>query len=120
MWPYEQISREEFEKVKDKVEQFMLSFGAEKLDLDIPYNQTTTSYCADNVIKSTIGSLVFKYMDNYFRVDEVCFAVKPFIVFEFGTYDDVMRNTMDDLSPFPYDLSDEEIINEVKVALMIE
>lgn len=84
MWPYEQISREEFEKVKDKVEQFMLSFGAEKLDLDIPYNQTTTSYCGDNVIKSTIGRLVFKYMDNYFRVDEVRFAVKPFVVFEFG------------------------------------
>lgn len=106
--------------LKDKVEQFMLSLGAEKLDLDIPYNRTTTSYSGDNVIKSTIDRPVFKYMDNYFRVDEVCFAEKPFIVFEFGTYDDVMRNTMEDILPFPYDLSDEEIIKEVKDALMIE
>lgn len=59
---------------------------------------------ADNIIASTVARPAFKHRDNYFRVDEVYFDEKPFIVFEYGTLDDVMRNTMENILPFPYDL----------------
>jgi hypothetical protein len=61
---------------------------------------------------------MLKYGDQYFRVDEVCFH-KPFIVIEYGTYKDVMNNTMIDAEPFPFDLSDDLLLNEVKYSLGI-
>ena len=50
----------------------------------------------------------------YYRVDEVCFPDKPFITIEFGDYNDLMNNIMEDLDPFPFDLTDSELFDEVK------
>lgn len=35
------------------------------------------------------------------------------------TYNDLINNTMEDADPFPYDLSDDELENEVKCSLGI-
>ena len=62
----------------------------------------------------------FEYEGQYYRVDEVCFSDRPFIVIECGTYDELMKNIMEDADPFPFDLSDDELLNEVKCSLGIE
>lgn len=42
---------------------------------------------------------------------------KPFIVAEFGTYDELMKNNMEDADLFPWDLSEEELEDEVSFFL---
>jgi len=48
------------------------------------------------------------------------FSGKPFIVIECGTYDVLMKNVMEDADPFPYDLTEDELLNEVKYSLRME
>lgn len=105
MWSYKTVTHEEFEKKKNSIEQIILNLGGKCVDF-------STSYTNDRT--------VFEYNNEYFRVDEVLFTEKPFIVIEFGNYDDVMNNTMEDADPFPYDLSYEDSENEVKYSLGIK
>ena len=49
-----------------------------------------------------------------------CFPNKPFIVIECGTYDELINNVMDEADPFPYDLTEAELLKEVKYSLGIE
>ena len=39
---------------------------------------------------------------------------------EYGTYDELIHNIMEDLDPFPYDLTEAELLKEVKYSLGIE
>ena len=94
--------------------------GGNKVSVDFPYEQKTCSYIGNEVIDNVSARTVFEYGGEYYRVDEVCFKDKPFIVIECGTYDDLMNNSMEDADPFPYDLSDDELVNEVKYTLGIE
>ncbi|MBR4610947.1 MAG: hypothetical protein IKO38_10965 [Erysipelotrichaceae bacterium] len=119
MWPYKEISRKDFESIKDHIEELMIARGAEPFDIELPYAPTTTSLIGDDIDITYEGyRRAFKYGEWYYRVDEVCFPEKPFIVFEFGTYDDLMNNTMEDIDPFPYDLDDKELEKEVSYAFM--
>ena len=121
MWKYDFITRQEFEKRKDKVEDIIVMLGGKKISDDLPYMPKTTSYSGDEVIENISTRTVFEYNGEYYRVDEICFSNKPFIVIECcGTYEELMKNMMDDADPFPYDLSDEELLNEVKDSLGIE
>ena len=119
MWLYENVKREKFEKRKDFVEQVMISLGCEVFDIKLPYENKTTSISGDLAETHYSERPVFKFKDEYYRVDEVLFPKKPFIVIEYGTIDDLFRDIMIDADPFPYDLSNEEIINEVKYSLGI-
>lgn len=120
MWFYNNVTREEFEKKKDLVEKIILELGAKEYEIDLQYDVKTTSYVENH--KETYYSQrgVFSFKDEFFRVDEVLFNDKPYIVLECGTLQQLINNTMDDTNPFPYDLSDEEIRNEVKYSLGIE
>lgn len=120
MWPYKQINRKDFETIKEKVEKYMVFLGAEKQIVDVPYEQTTTSYVRNQKVTTNSSRAVYKFRSDYYRVDEVCFAEKPFIVFEFGSYEDVLANTMEDVLPFPFDLSDDEIFKMVAEVMMID
>jgi len=113
MWVYNFVSRQEFERKKDFVQAVMSDFGAEEVEINLPYKSKTTTVSSE--FKETFISErpIFKYNDEYFRVDEVLFG-KPFIVLEYGNLEDVLRDTMIDADPFPYDLPDEEIRSEVK------
>lgn len=106
MWLYDNISRDEFEKKKDYVEQIMCELGAVELNIDLPYPHSQRP--------------VFQFNNEYYRVNGIAFENKPFIVIECGTYDELMKNIMEDADPFPYDLSDDEIKNEVKYSLEVE
>lgn len=49
------------------------------------------------------------------------FSGKPFFVLECAsTKEEVAHNIMEDIEPFPCDLSEEEMIKELKYALQIE
>ena len=120
MWDYSCITRKEFEAVKDKIEEFIVLIGGLKILVDLPYEQGTTSIYEGKVTVNISTRPVFKYNELYYRVAEVCFSKKPFIVIECGTYEELMNNIMDDMDPFPYDLSDAELLDEVKYSLGIK
>lgn len=120
VWYYDNVSRADFEKVKDIIEEIMIKLGAEIFKIDLPYEQKTTNY--SGVFEETFYSKrpVYIYKGEYFMIDEVLFSKKPFIVIECGNITELLNNTMEDADPFPYDLPYEELINEVKYSLGIE
>lgn len=121
MWHYNNISREDLDKKKDFVENIMLDLGAKIFEIDLPYDLSVITYYWGE--KETISQRkIFVFNGIYYRVDEIHFNDddKPYIVLECGTFQELMNNTMEDADPFPYDLSDEEIRNEVKYSLGIE
>ena len=95
MWKYTDITRDEFERIKDHIEEIMVAHGAVAQEIDLPYSQTATTIQKDSdVIVRESHRKVYKYKDLYYRIDEVCFDKKPFIVAEVGTQDELMKNTM--------------------------
>lgn len=113
MWTYKSVTRKEFEIRKDFVEKILVNLGAEPIDY----------VCVNKVIsfgKDIWDSIVsdrkiYRYKKDFFRVDEVLFPNKPFIVIEWtDRMEYALNNVMEDTEPFPYDLNDEEIIEEVK------
>lgn len=118
MWRYKDITREEFEKRKDEVERIIVELGGEIQDLILPCENKTTSIFRGNEMVCHSARPSFKFGDDYFRVSEVCFA-KPFIVIEGGTYEDLINDQMEDAEPFPFDLSGDSLVNEVKYSLGI-
>lgn len=47
MWWYENVTRVDFEAVKDTIEQIMFRLGASKYEIRLPYEVKTTSYLDD-------------------------------------------------------------------------
>ena len=119
MWNYTCVTRRQFEAVKDKAEEFIVSLGGRKADIALPYAQKTVSIASGNKTVHISARPPFEYNGQYYRVNEICFSEKPFLVIECGSYDELMKNAMEDADPFPYDLSDEELLNEVKYSLGI-
>ena len=48
MWNYTNITREEFERIKDHIEEIMVAHGAVAQDVDLPYAQKTTTVKRDS------------------------------------------------------------------------
>lgn len=119
MWKYECVTRQDFESVKDKIEEYIVKLGGRKTSVDLPYTQKTVTCAGGGSVENISTRPAFEYDKNFYRVDEICFPGKPFIVIECGTYDELIKNIMEDADPFPYDLSDEELLNEVKYTLGI-
>ena len=114
-WIYTNVTRQEFEAVKDKVERILVELGCVEAKLELPYTQKTTSFLGeDEKVVNYSYRPTFHKGHWYYRVDEVCFPDKPFITIEFGDYNDLMNNIMEDLDPFPFDLTDSELLDEVK------
>lgn len=121
VWNYKDVTRQQFECVKDKVEGYIVLLGGKKIQIELPYTPKTISYVQDCAVDGGIGRAIYEYNGEYFRVDEVCFADKPYVVIEYcESVDEVMRNQMMDADPFPYDLSDEKMMEEVKYSMGIE
>ncbi len=120
MWIYESVTRQEFESIKDIVEKYIMTLGGNKVSIALPYEQRTRSYIGNDFVENISTRSAFEYKGEYYRVDEVCFPNKPFIVIECGTYDELINNVMNDSDPFPYDLTEDELQKEVKYSLKIE
>lgn len=63
------------------------------------------------------GRTVFTHHGEYFRLDEMAFHGKPFFVIECGTQEDFRLHRMEDADPFPYDLPEEELREEIRFLL---
>ena len=109
MWQYENVTRQQFECIKDKVERYIVLLGGRKIQLEFPDAFNTISYADEDVVVGRAGRAVYEYNGEFFRVDEVCFAEK-----------EARKNQMIDADPFPYDLSDEELLTEVKYSMGLE
>lgn len=121
MWPYKNISREDFEKRKDYVDKILQDSGCKVLYNKIPYEQKTTMHSSDFSETWFSHRPIYEYGCCFYRIDEVLFRDKPFIVLEYAeTIEDVMNNKMEDTDPFPYDLSDKEMIKEIRYSLGME
>ena len=120
MWIYESVTRQEFESIKDIVEKYIVMLGGNKVSVELPYEQRIRSYIGNDFVENISTRPAFEYRGKYYRVDEVCFPGKPFIVIEYGTYDELINNVMDEANPFPYDLTEDELLKEVKYSLGIE
>ena len=120
MWIYESVTRQEFESIKDVVETYIVMLGGNKVSIELPYEQRTRSSVGNDFVENISTRPVFEYKGEYYRVDEVCFPGKPFIVIECGTYEELINNVMEDADPFPYDLTEDELLKEVKYSLGIE
>lgn len=121
MWSYNAVSREDFEERKDFVGQIMMELGCEAVEFELPYEQKTTS-CANGYEETWRSERpIYKFKNGFYRIDEILFSEKPFIVLEYAeTAEEVKKNIMEDLEPFPYDLSDEEMRKEIGYSLGIE
>lgn len=120
MWIYKSVTRQEFESTKDVVEKYIVMLGGNKVSIELPYEQRNRSYIGNDFVENISTRPAFEYRGNYYRVNEICFPDKPFIVIECGTYDELINNVMDDADPFPYDLAEDELLKEVKYSLGIE
>ena len=118
-WFYSNVTREAFEKRKDYIQTVMLESGAQIVDIKLPYEQKNISINKRFIAENRSVRPAFIYKDEYFRVSEVLFEEKPFIVLECGTRQDLLNNTMEDADPFPYDLPDKEIRDEARYVLGI-
>jgi hypothetical protein len=121
MWPYKNVNRKDFENRKNFVDEALRSLGCKILNVEIPYDQTTTMLSKSFNETWISERPIYQYENRLFRIDEVLFENKPFIVIENAdTIDEVMKNIMEDANPFPYDLSDIDTIKEIKYVLGIE
>lgn len=120
MWIYESVTRQEFESTKDLIEEFIMMLGGARVSIDLPYEQRTRSYIGDDYVENVSTRSAFEFSGQYYRVDEICFPGKPFIVIEFGSYDELINNIMEEADPFPYDLPKEELLNEVKYSMGVK
>lgn len=112
-WPYDKPREDEFLEVVNRVKEYTTNFGAELVGFDSQKITTITPY-GEYVDES--GRDIFKYEDTFIIIDDLYFD-KPHIVF---TYSDTIDGTYEDGDSFPYDLSDGELLQEVKYALGIE
>ena len=118
MWQYKEITRKEFEAVKDKVESIIIRLGGRACEVSLSYTDKITSVYAENEVTFISNRPAYEYNGEYYRVSEVCFE-RPFIVIEYGDYNELLNNTMVDAEPFPYDLSEDMLEKEVKYSLGI-
>lgn len=112
MWDYKMISREQFEVRKDFVERVLVGLGAKATDMR-PVTHIST-VARGRLESFTENRLIYEYKGEYYRVSEILFPDKPYIVIEWtDRKESVELNAMEDADPFPYDLEDEEIVEEV-------
>lgn len=92
IWPYDMPSHDEFFIRKEKVSNVMLELGAQYYDKD-----------------------TYQYNGMYFRLDEILFKKKPFIVIKYAEdEEDLECELFLDSNPFPYDLTGDELFQTVK------
>ena len=116
MWPYRDVTRRQLEEAKDRVEVLLLRLGAEPTRLGEPHS--VASYGAGVEERVLSDRTVYRYRGWFYRVDEVLFPQKPFLVIECADREENIRNNaMEDADPFPWDLGEEELLAELRELL---
>lgn len=105
-WKYADIAREDVEVVRNRIEEIIQEFGGKEAEIDSADEQDSEQK-------------VFEVNGEFVRIDVLFFPDKPYYVLEVGTQEELIHNTMEDADPFPYDLSDDELREEIGIALGI-
>lgn len=117
MWPYTDITREEFDRIKDNAETIIVRLGGKKCDFKSTHNTETTSYNNGMNVVDRTPRPAFELNGTFCRVGENCCFTIPHIVIECGSYEDLKNNVLDDCEPFPYYLSEEDMALEISYSL---
>ena len=114
-WPYSGIDKTEFLARIVFVEEILRKYGAEYIE---DFRETNTWILKDGSnIRENVQKRIWKRENEYIRVDKVYFPEKPFFVLEFS---ENKEGPYEDADPFPYDLSDAEVEQEIRYSLGIE
>ena len=105
---------EEYNKAVGFVLAYAESIGAEYVST---ITEKFTFASVDTAAHDTLELKIYKFGDEFFRIEKMYFKGKPFMVFSFG---DSVEGPFEDADPFPYDLSEEELKKEVRLALRID
>ena len=52
MWKYECVTRQEFESIKDKIEEYIVKLGGNKISVNLPYIQRTVTYSGADIVEN--------------------------------------------------------------------
>ena len=98
------------------MERLLTRLGAVPTDLGPPH---LVSSCGAGGKETFLSRrTVYRFEDSFYRVDELLFREKPFLVMECASREEeVQNNTMEDAAPFPWDLGEEEILAELRELL---
>ena len=113
-WPYSGINKEELLAKIISVEKILKRYGAEYIE-DCCEN-CTSMLNKDFYVQEKNQKRIWKRGNEYIRVDKLYFPEKPFLVLEFSEY---KEGPYEDADPFPYDLSDAELEQEIRCSLNI-
>lgn len=114
-WPYSFVTKVEFDKRIKYVEELLQKYGAEYIGeshRDGTWILKDGSKSCENIEKC-----IWKRENEFIRVDWVYFSEKPFLVLEFS---DKQEGPYEDADPFPYDLLNEKLEQEIRNSLGIK
>ncbi len=114
MWPYKNHSEDDYKRAVKYVEETAMKCGAIPVSVS---NDHFSAYSGEWVSEIDAEMRVFKYNDCYFRVEPYLLPNNPLMVLSFG---DSIETTYEDADPFPYDLSEKELEQEVRYSLGID
>ena len=111
---YNNILDEEYNKTVVFLLAYAESLGAEYVCSRTERFVTTSK---GTTIREGPEMKIYKFGDEYFRIEKFSLPDKPWMVFSFS---DSVEGPYEDADPFPYDLSEEELKEEVRFALRIK
>ncbi len=113
MCSYKSFVNEKYNETVDFLLTYAESLGAEYV---CSRTERFVSTSKDTTICEELEMKIYKFGDEYFRIEKFSLSDKPRMVFSFS---DSVEGTYEDADPFPYDLSEEELKEEVRFALRI-
>lgn len=114
-WPYSRLDKEEFLERIIYVEKILQKYGAKYVG---EFCEMCSWVLSDGIqAYEKIEKHIWKINNVYIRVDRVYFLEKPFLVLEFSK---CKEGPYEDADPFPYDLSDIKIEQEIRYSLGIK
>ena len=115
MWLYTNHSEEEYNKAMGFVQEYAQSLGAKYICSKL--QKFTTISGDQEPVQETLEMKIFKFGNEYFWLEQHFQPDLPFIVFSYG---DSVDTIFEDVEPFPYNLSEDELKAEVRYFLGIE
>ena len=113
-WPYSCVNKADFLARIISVEKILQKYGTEYIKDFCEKGKWILS--DGSYAYETIQKHIWKRENEYIRVDRINFSEKPFLVLEFA---ECKEGPYEDADPFPYDLSDTELEQEIRSSLGI-
>lgn len=111
-WPYSNIKKEEFLARIIEAEKILQKYGACHVE---DCRNTVTQISADgSYVSEKIRQHIWKQQNEYIRVAAIYFPEKPYLVLEFAEH---REGPYEDADPFPYDIADADLEQEIRHSL---